>query len=125
MIELWSDLPDDVLGLTAHGEVVARDYEETLIPAVEERLARHGSIRVLYHLAGDFTGFSASALWDDARLGLRHPHAFGRIALVTDVPWIATTVTAIDFLIPSEIKVFACEHLAAARDWILAPPNND
>jgi hypothetical protein len=125
MIELWTDLPDHIVGLTAHGEVTADDYERTLMPAVEARLARNEKIRVIYHLAEDFTGFSAGALWDDAKLGMGHFNAWERIALVTDVPWIATTVTAIDFLIPSEVKVFPCEHLGAAREWIVAAEDAD
>ena len=118
MIQLWTDLPDNILGLTARGEVTASDYEETLMPAVEDKLTRHEKIRVIYHVGEDFTGFSAGALWDDAKLGMSHFHAWERIALVTDVQWIATTIMAIDFLIPTEIKIFPCQHLNAAREWI-------
>jgi hypothetical protein len=118
MIELWRELPDNVLGLTAHGEVSAKDYEETLIPAVEDLLSRHDKIRVIYHLGEDFTGFSAGAVWDDAKLGMSHFAAWERVALVTDLEWLATTAMAIGFLMPTEIKVFPCEHLSAARDWV-------
>jgi hypothetical protein len=118
-IELWQDLPDSVVGLTARGEVSARDYEQTLIPAVEDRLSRHDKIRIIYHLAEDFTGFSPGAMWDDAKLGMSHFTAWERLALVTDLEWLATTAMAIGFLMPTEMKVFPCEHLQAAREWVL------
>jgi hypothetical protein len=120
MIELWPDLPDNVLGLTAHGEVSARDYEETLIPAVEDLLARHEKIRLVYHVGADFTGFSAGALWDDAKLGISHFTAWERVALVTDLEWLATAAIATGLFLPSQVKVFPCEHLEEARRWATA-----
>jgi hypothetical protein len=119
MIELWTDLPENVLGLTGHGQVSGRDYEQVLVPAVEDLLSRHEKIRVIYHLGEDFTGFSAGAMWDDAKLGISHFTAWERVALVTDQEWLATTVMAIGFLMPTEIKVFPCEHLEAAREWVM------
>jgi hypothetical protein len=118
MIQLWSDLPDHVLGLTAHGEVSAGDYEDVLMPAVDDLLSRHEKIRVIYHLGEDFTGFSAGAMWDDAKLGMSHFTAWERVALVTDLECLATAAMAIGFLMPTQIKVFPCEHLEAAREWV-------
>ena len=63
MIELMAGLPENVLGLSAKGEVTGEDYEQILIPAVEERTRRRGKIRLLYHLGPAFTGYTASALW--------------------------------------------------------------
>lgn len=118
MIKLWSDLPDNILGLTAHGEVTAKDYEDTLMPAVEDLLSRYDKIRVIYHVGEDFTGFSTGAMWDDAKLGMSHFTAWERVALVTDVEWLATAAMAIGFLMPTEMKVFPCEHLGSAREWV-------
>ncbi|HKK14495.1 MAG TPA: STAS/SEC14 domain-containing protein, partial [Gammaproteobacteria bacterium] len=88
MLEPIPDLPEGVLGFTAKGTVTADDYESTMIPAVEAAIARAGKIRFLYHLGEDFSGFEAGAMWDDARLGLKHLSAWERIAVVTDVDWI-------------------------------------
>lgn len=118
MIELWSGLPDNILGLTATGEVSADDYEKTLIPAVEDLLSRHEKIRVIYHLDEGFKEFSAAAVWDDAKMGMRHLTAWERIALVTDLEWLTTATLAIGFMIPIELKVFPCERMDAAREWI-------
>jgi hypothetical protein len=70
MLELISDLPDDVVGIRASGQVTAEDYESVLVPAIAARLARRDRVRVLYYLGPDFTGFTSGAVWDDIKLGL-------------------------------------------------------
>jgi len=69
-------VPDEVVVLTAKGTVTGEDYENVLVPAIEERLKRHQKIGMLYHLGPDFTGFTAGAMWDDAKAGARYPTAF-------------------------------------------------
>ncbi|MEA3277234.1 MAG: STAS/SEC14 domain-containing protein [Pseudomonadota bacterium] len=120
MIAIQTDRPDQVIEVTASGEVTAEDYESVLIPAVEDRLRRHEKIRILYHLTKDFSGFSAGALWDDTKVGLGHLRAWERIALVTDVDWIGNSAKVFGFLMPSEVRVFPTERLDEARDWIVS-----
>jgi hypothetical protein len=118
MIELMSGLPDNVLGLSASGEVTAQDYERTLIPAIEERIKRHGKVRVLYHLGPAFTGYSMGAMWDDAKVGMSHLFDFEKIAVVTDVDWCRHAVRLFGLLIPCPVKLFANADLAAAKAWV-------
>lgn len=42
-----ADLPDTIVGFTAHGKIHAEDYDNTLIPAIEDLIARTGAARVL------------------------------------------------------------------------------
>jgi hypothetical protein len=121
VIERIRDLPDDVLGFTAKGTVTAADYETALIPAVEAALARHPRVRLLYHLGREFSGFEAGALWDDAKVGLRHLGAWERIALVTDVDWIRVATKALGFAMPGQVRVFPDSQLAAAKAWLSEP----
>ena len=62
MVERIPDLPDNVLGFRAKGQVTAADYELTLIPAIKDLLARHERARLLYHLGDDYTGFEAKVM---------------------------------------------------------------
>jgi hypothetical protein len=48
MLERIQGLPDNVLGFKAMGEVTGVGYELLLIPAVEEKLKRKMSLRLLY-----------------------------------------------------------------------------
>jgi hypothetical protein len=121
MLELIPGLPDHVLGISASGEVSGEDYERVLIPAIEERLGRYKRLRLIYRFAGDFSKFSASAVWEDTKVGMRHLTQFERIAVVADNEWITRLVRGLGFVVPGEVRVFANEHWEAARAWITEP----
>ena len=112
---------DNAIGFSANGEVTAEDYETVLIPAVEEILRHEEKIRFLYHLGPEFTGFTGGAMWDDAKVGLRHLGAWERIALVTDVEWLRKAAPLISITVPGEVKLFANTELAAAMRWVQEP----
>lgn len=118
MIERLTGLPDNVIGFSGHGRITGTDYEQHVIPAVEEVLANHDKIRVLYQLGEDFEGFDAGALWEDSKVGLSHLAAWERIALVTDLDWLRTTTKAMGFMMPGEVRVFTNAELDAAHAWL-------
>ena len=120
MLELMRDLPDNIVGVVATGEVTAADYEAVLIPAVEAAIKAYGRIRVLYHVAPGFTGFTAGAMWDDATMGLSHFGSWEKAAVVTDVEWIRGATQAMGFLMPCPVRTFGDAALADAREWIAA-----
>jgi len=121
MLELLSDLPDQTVGVKAKGEVTAQDYQATLVPAVEERLARHKRLRLLYVLGEEFTGFTGAAAWEDAKVGMRHFASFERIAVISDAEWIQHMVKAFGFVIPGEVRVYSQSGFDEARSWITTP----
>ena len=118
MIERIEDLPDNVLGFSAKGTITAEDYESIIMPAVEAQLQRQPKIRFLYVLGQDFEGFEAAAMWDDAKLGLKHLSDWERIAVVTDVEWIRAALLVLCFTMADHIHVFANAELDAAKAWI-------
>ena len=118
MVEKIPGLPDNVLGFTAKGRVTANDYESVIIPAVEGLFARQAKVRFLYHLGKDFTGFEAAAMWDDAKLGMKHLAGWEKVALVSDTEWIRAAVKIFGLAIPGQVRVFPNRELAAATRWI-------
>ena len=92
MLQIMSDLPDSVLGVTASGKVSAEDYASTLVPAVEELRKRHNRIRLLYHFDGSFSKLEVGAMWQDAKVGLRHLTAWERGSVYVYVPEIGEQV---------------------------------
>lgn len=118
MMKLLTDLPDHVVGIEASGQVDAKDYESVLMPAIDAALQRHPRIRVLYQLTPEFTGFTAGSLWDDAKFGLANWKAWERIAVVTDVPWVAHALRMFAFAMPGRARVFSNEQRPDARAWI-------
>lgn len=119
MLKVIGGLPDGVVGVEAVGEVTAQDYERILIPYVERVLHTHGKIRFLYQIEAGFTGFTAGALWDDAKIGLHYWKKFERCAVVTDVKWIRDSVGLFRVVFPCPVKVFRDSELAEAKAWLI------
>lgn len=111
-------LPDGVVGIEASGKVTAEDYERVLEPAVESGLQHHSKVRFLYHLGRDFTGFTAAALWDDAKVALHHKRDFEKCAVVTDAAWVRDAVRLFRALMPCPVQVFRNDHLGDAKAWL-------
>lgn len=120
MIESIPDLPGQVVGIVASGQVTASDYETVVIPAIESALTTHESVRILYQLGPAFTGFTSGAMWDDMRLGMAHLKAWEKIAIVTDLDWVAGATRIFRFVMPCPVKVFSNDEFAVAARWITA-----
>ena len=119
MITKLTGLPENILGFEAKGELTANDYESILIPEVENVLKKYKKVRLLYYLGPEFEGFTPGAMWDDAKIGLKHWLAWEKVALVTDINWVRKSINCIRFLIPGNVKLFANDDLDAARNWII------
>ena len=122
MIAQIEGLPAGTLGFRAHGQVTAADYENVIVPDVEAAFALNRKLRLLYVTAEDFTGFDPGAMWDDAKLGMRHFSSWERIALVTDVGWLRTAATAFSFAVPAQFRLFHGAELAEATQWVTGNP---
>ncbi|MEZ5777283.1 MAG: STAS/SEC14 domain-containing protein [Paracoccaceae bacterium] len=112
--------PPDVIAVTAHGHITRGDYERDLIPKVLERVRAEGRVKLLYEIGPDFSGFSAGAAWDDAKLGLLHLSDFAKVAVVTDHEWIRLGTKIFAPLIPCPVHLFHLSERAAAKEWICA-----
>lgn len=115
--------PPDVVAIEARGEITGEDYEKTLIPLLESKIAIQGRFRMLYILGEEFTGFTMAAMWDDARFGLTHLSQCKRVALVTDVPWLQTASRFFAPLMPCPFHVFELAARQEAERWIQAGEN--
>jgi len=119
MLEIMQDMPDNIVAVRAIGKVSGKDYDDILIPAVEGGLKRHGKIRVLYQLSNDFSGFTAEAMFDDAKLGIRYLTKFEKIAVVTDADWISRAVQFFSLFIPCPVKIFGNNDMSWAKAWLI------
>jgi len=118
MIDISVGALKNLVIAVAHGTVTGEDYEKVLIPALQAKLETQKKIRLLYHLDKDFTGFTAGAMWDDAKFGLGHLTAFEAIAIVTDVVWITDAVKLFGFFLRCPVKVFGNNKLIEAEEWV-------
>jgi hypothetical protein len=106
--------------VSVHGVIGARDYAETIVPLIENKLKTHEKIRMIYQIGPEFEAFTPGAVWSDAQVGIRHLTAFSRVAVVSDIEWIRHAVRAFAPLIPAEVHVFGDAELARAKAWISA-----
>ncbi len=118
MIELIEGLPDGVIGIEAVGKVTQEDYDDVVAPVVERTLAGHQKIRLLHVLGDRLTGHSASALFEDARLGLSNLQAIERIAVVTDIGHFRALVKGAGWTVPGDLRLFSSAERAEAEAWV-------
>jgi len=109
---------DNVVAFRAEGVITHDDYEEILIPEVEKRIKAHGKVKLLYWCGEEFKGFSAGAMWDDARFGLMHLGDFLKIAVVSDIEWVRQSVKLFAPLMPAPVQVFHNAAIEDAKHWI-------
>ena len=92
MIRCLRHMPAGVLGLEAVDDVEKEDYENVILPAVEAAIAEHGKVRLVYVLGPEFDDYEGEAVWEDLKLGGRHPTSFERVAIVTNARWAGPAV---------------------------------
>ena len=119
MIEKLEGFPTNTLAFAAKGTVTANDYETVIIPAVEAAFSRTNKVRLLYQLGPEFSGFEAAAMWDDAKIGLKHLGGWERIAVVSDIEWIRLGINVFRPVIPGDVRVFHNSELSEATRWIM------
>jgi hypothetical protein len=118
MLEIDRDTAGNVFSVRARGRVTGKDYEEILIPALEERIARFGRVRVLYTIGRDFSGVTIGAMWSDARAIIKHLNAIERAAVITDVRWMINLTRLFSIILHYPVKAFGMEKLVEAEAWI-------
>lgn len=118
MITQIENLPEGVLGFEVSGTVTSADYETVIVPAVTAAASEGKKLKLLYHIAPGFDKYELAALWEDARVGLKHFTAWEKVAVVTDVQWINAAVSVFGFMVPGQVKVFAEKELEVAKSWL-------
>jgi len=117
------ELPcDNCLGFEAIGEITGEDYENIIVPNINEKLKYYSKIGFLYYIGDNFEKFEAKAILDDTKIGFKHMRAFERIAVVTDLGWVINGMHMFHFIFPGKIKLFKNSELKAAKEWVSQTP---
>lgn len=118
MIEKMSMSRGDLLAFRIAETVTQSDYETVLIPALEEAIEEHDRLRLLVRVESDFKEYTLGALFEDAKVGLKHWRGFDRVALVADTKWIIRAVKALSVFMPCPVMVFPLSQQEDARRWL-------
>jgi len=120
MIERIEEMPAGTIGFRASGEISGEDYKGVLEQPMRDAVEA-GEVRLLFVVEDSFK-MEPGALREDAKmgieLGLRHPSAWKRMALVTDVEWVARAIRMFAWMTPGEVKLFELGQLDEARTWV-------
>jgi stage II sporulation SpoAA-like protein len=121
VIEPLDGMPPGTIGFRATGAVTREEYRERLLPAMRAA-AEAGEVRMVFAVGPGFEKFEPGALVEDTKagvtLGIGHPRAWTRTALVTDVDWIAKAMHMFGWLTPGEVKLYELDGLQEAMAWV-------
>ena len=120
MIRILGGMPVGVLGLEAVDDVEKQAYDNVVVPAIDASIAEHGKVRLVYVLGPEFDDYEGDAVWEDLKLGVRHPASFERMAIVTDARWAGPAVKIFSVLWPGQARRFPLTELEAAKRWAAA-----
>jgi hypothetical protein len=124
MLRPMRDMPVGTLGFEAIGEVEDDDWEDVVEPVLRREIAAGSKLRLLYLIGPEAHGVEGDAIKADTGFRARHPHAYERVAVVSDEAWMKPAVRALSFLMPGKARAFAVRDLPGAKSW-LAEPDND
>jgi hypothetical protein len=123
VIEALEGMPAGTIGFRATGRVTREEYRDVLLPPMRDA-AEAGDVRMVFAIGPGFEKFEVGALAEDTKagitLGLGHPHAWKRTAVVTDVDWIAKALHMFSWLTPGEVKLYELDRLEDAKAWVAA-----
>jgi hypothetical protein len=105
----------NVLAVKASGKLARAEYE-TFLRRLEDLIAAHGKVRVLFELE-DLQGWELGAAWDDLKFTLKHGGDVERCAVVGEKKWheIMTKLAKPFF----RVKYFDKSQLDEAWRWVL------
>jgi hypothetical protein len=122
MVEELGEMPAGTIGFRISGRVDGADYRDVLIPGLRAAV-ESGSVRALFVIE-DYDGFGMDALKEDLKggppLAFGHRDAWKRVAVATDVEWMAKAFDLFRWLIPGEQKVVGLDAIDEAKGWITA-----
>jgi hypothetical protein len=107
-----------VLGIQASGKLTSKDYEEVMVPQLEELINKFGQARFLCYVDETFAGLEMGAMLDDAKFFLKHKNDLEKLAVVGAAKWIEVMTKLFAHVMTGEVKTFPGEQLAAAWEWI-------
>jgi hypothetical protein len=118
MIQQIDNLPANMVGFKATGEVTEADFTDTVMPKVKELIDKTGKLNYMLVLDTSIKNFTAGAWFKDAIMGIRHLTKWNRAAIVTDVNGIRTFTEIFSVIMPGEFSGFEHKDLQAAIDWV-------
>ena len=118
MIKELDNMPDGVVGFEVGSMVHTDDYRDVVLPALE-RAGEKGDIRFLLVIP-EFKGMTGAAVGQDLKAGFQHLKQWKKVALVTDISWMAHMTSLFGWMTPGQTRVFDMAEREEALTWVAA-----
>jgi len=119
MFEILNETKADLLAIKASGTLTAQDYEQTLLPKLEQLFERNDRLKLFVQFSDDFAGWaSTAAAWDDMQIGLEHANDFEKFAIVGGPQWVGIGAKLFSMFVHGQIKLFPQEAKSSAISWL-------
>ncbi|PBQ32859.1 hypothetical protein CNR22_14115 [Sphingobacteriaceae bacterium] len=116
MIYRLIDLPSNVIGFKALWDLTEKDFEEVMLPSVENHVGKTGKLNCLILLNSSVQHFRLSLL-----SGLKHlmqwKSHWRRVAIVSESKSAKLFVTLLSYLFATEVTIFSIDDMDKAIAW--------
>jgi hypothetical protein len=118
MIQHLENLPSNIVGFKATGEITEKDFIQTVIPKVKALIDKTDNLNYLLVLDTSLRNFTIGAWMKDAMMGIKYLTKWNRAAIVSDVDAIRNFTNFFSYLVPGEFKGFEHKQLQQAIEWV-------
>ncbi|OYU84852.1 MAG: STAS/SEC14 domain-containing protein [Flavobacterium sp. BFFFF2] len=118
MIHYFENLPPNIVGFQAVGDITENDFTETVMPKVQALIEQTDTLNYLLVLDTSVKNFTIGAWMKDAMMGIKHLTKWHKAAIVSDVQAIRNFTDFFSYLILGTFKGFEHKDLHHAIDWV-------
>lgn len=123
MIHHIKNLPKNMVGFKAKGEITEKDFTEMVMPKVKALIDKTDKLNYLLVLETPLKNFTIGAWIKDVMMGIKHLTKWNRAAIVSDIEVIRNFTNFFSHLMPGEFKGFEHKDLQKAIDWVSEKKN--
>jgi hypothetical protein len=102
MIGVLSDLPSNVAGFKAIGEVTKDDYGKVVFPEIKRHTEASKKLNFVFLVDTSLKNFSAGAWIRDIWLGIKELANWHKVAIISDVEKIRHFTDSFSFHLPGQ-----------------------
>ncbi len=118
MITQIQNLPANMVGFKATGEVTQADYDTTVIPKVKELVANTDTLNYLFVIDTSISNFTIGAWFKDALIGIKKITKWNRAAIVSEAKGVKIFTDIFSALMLGEFRVFEHKDQQQAINWV-------
>lgn len=109
---------EEEIYIEACSKITASDYQDSLRPILNELKNAGKRVRLLMHFGTDFKGYTAGAVWEDAKMGFQFIRTIDRCAIVSQVKWLKNIAYYFGKLTPCSVTTYNNSQIADAKTWL-------